>query len=343
MDPLVLKCTYIEGLQQFVLEELKSFKDVRIMARSTIAVYIECPPDYEISQLKSLRSVISVYLIQRDTKYNPKYISNHKSVLGSLVAWVTEGSKDTFKTYRLSCAGGDSSEVVEIRDYIQEHFKLVPVEDADLEVYIGKVEEVWEIGVRTTARPLSVRDYRVEHIQGGLNPTVAYAMNRLCRLDAVSSYLNVCSGSGILLIEAGLSNSKLKLVGFDINTKANTAAVRNIKKAGLIQSVEIKTADLKELPNLGMFDVIVADLPFGMQIGKDINLESFYSSFVDYCVARLNPGGRIVVYTTEHVLLQQLLDQSVLRITQSFDLKIVTSVQSYIYPRIMVCEFKKSL
>lgn len=213
-------------------------------------------------------------------------------------------------------------------------------EEADLEIYIGKVDVLWEVGVRISSRPLTSRDYRIENIKGGLNSTIAYAMNSYGNLISAQSYLNTFSGSGTLLIEAGLLNKNLRLVGFDSNGKSNALAIINIKKAGLIKSIVLKTSDILKIPDFGKFDVIASDLPFGMQISKDQDLEVLYKSFVRYSEKFLNPQGRLVVYTTEHQLLRQILKSSKFSITQTLDLKVSTIVGAYITPKVFVCEIK---
>ena len=247
---------------------------------------------------------------------------------------------------------------MEIQNYIINTYKLNKAEEADVEIYISKPNDLWELSVRLTARPLSLRDYRVANIKGGLNPTVAHAMNTFCNIGVKSnssstsfpyglpvSYLNVFSGSGTLLIEAGLealkSNPNLKLVGFDIDGKSNALAIQNIKKADLIKQIHLKTADIYNKPHLGKFDIIVSDLPFGMQISSKENIDNLYQTFVTYCEETLTKDGVMVAYTTEHKTLQRILESSNFNITKTLDLVISTGVvNTYLYPRIFVCKFK---
>jgi 23S rRNA G2445 N2-methylase RlmL len=178
----------------------------------------------------------------------------------------------------------------------------------------------------------------VEHIKGGINPTVAYAMNSFCDLERSHSYLNVCSGSATLLIEAAGINKNLKLLGFDNNNKHNSQAIQNIKKAGLITLIQIKSADVFDSPDFGMFDVITSDLPFGMQISKDEDLKKLYKAFVTYCEDKLNKEGTLAVYTSEWQLLKDILEKSKFAIIKTLNFKLSTSVGSYIYPKAFVCK-----
>ena len=333
-----LKLTFIPGLKDIVLNEIADYVNLRVIETGEQEVYLDFIP--EIETLKKLRSILNVYVVKRSDTLHPLYISNHKSVLGDLIEMVVRGNEKMFRTFKLSCAGDDSKEVSDIKKFITTTYKVTVAEDADLEIYIGKIGDLWEMGVRLTTRPLSLREYKVANIKGGLNPTIAYAMNTFCDLDKAESYLNIFSGSATLLIEAGLSNPSIKLLGFDINGKTNASAVENIKKAGLIKSIQLRTADIFGKPALGIVDVIASDLPFGMQISKGEDLEKLYGCFLEYCGETLNTKGVLVMYTTEHELLTKLLRSSKFTTEKVLDLKISTSVGGYIYPKIFVCKFK---
>lgn len=360
--------------------------------------------------LLSLKSVVNVFLVQRGEKLHPLHINNHKSILGDMVETVlllekdhteksSEGSllkrksasqeKSAFKTFKLRCAGSDSPEVQSIQKYISETFRLQAVNavnradtetsgsntGVDLDIYIHRPDAIWEVGVRLTPRPLSVRDYKIEHIKGGINPTVAYTMNTfaflhmilqtkptnlmpLPSLNHVSndaqrtdfSYLNICSGSATLLIEAYLQSRATNIsmsghfLGFDIDKKTNSQAIHNIQNAGLIRDIQIKTADLLEKPDFGnegiKFDVITSDLPFGMQVGKGDDLDKLYKTFVEYATEKLKEDGVLVVYTTEVDTFGKALRGSAFTIDKTASLKLTTSVGSIIQPKIFVCSRK---
>ena len=91
-------------------------------------------------------------------------------------------------------------------------------------------------------------------------------------------------------------------------------------------------------PDFGTFDVITADLPFGMQISKDEDLEKLYKTFTAYCEEKLNKEGTLVAYTSEWQLLKDILEKSKFAIIKTLDFKLSTSVGSYIYPKAFVCK-----
>ena len=334
-----IKLSYIVGLKPVVLKELKQL-NFQILDEIDESTFVSFSDDL-FSKIKHLRSVARAYVVLQSDKYHPAYLSKHKSVLGSLIGIVVEGDKKAFKSFRINCAGSDSSEVRSIAKYVQETYELEEREEADLKIHIIKPEDIWEIGIQITPRPLSVRDYKVVNMSGDMDPTIAYSVNSFCNLDQASSYLNVFSGSSTLLIEAGQSFPNMdKLVGFDNNKKHLSLSVQNIKKAGLIKRIELREADIFDKPDFGKFDAIASDLPFGMLISKNEDLEKLYKTFVEYCEKKLELRGRLVVYTSEHELIESILLKSHLKIIQSLQLKLITNANAYLRPKIIVCELK---
>lgn len=336
---LKIKLAFITGLQQIVADEVSRYPDMRILSKEIDCLYLDLPQKY-LDTLR-LKSISRAFVVVQDSRYNPTYISKHKSIIGELVDMVISTDKKNFKSFKIICAGSDSPEVRSIVRYIQEEYDLIEKEEADIKIHIIKPDDVWEIGVQLTARPLSLRDYKVRHMNGAMDTTIAYAMNSLCELERKESYLNAFSGSATLLIEAGQNFPNLKkLVGFD-NTKEHISlAMQNIKKSGLIKRIQIYEKDIFDKPDLGKFDCIVADLPFGMAISKDENLENLYQCFIEYSEKNLNNNGVLAIYTSENELLEKLLLKSHFSITKTIQLKFITSVNAYLRPKIFICKLK---
>lgn len=334
---LLIKLSYITGLKPVVLDELTQ-AGFEIAGEAEDSLFVPFSEE-SISEVKKLRSVARAYLVLQGEMYHPAFISNHKSVLGELVDIVSR--HDVFKTFKISCAGSESREVRSIAAYVQDTYKLREADEADLKIHIIKLGDVWEVGMQITTRPLSVRQYRAVNMSGAMDPTIAYAVNTFCNLDSARSYLNVFSGSGTLLIEAAQRYPAIeRFLGFDNDKKHLSLSIQNIQKAGLIQKVQVKEADIFERPEFGTFDAITSDLPFGMVIAKDEDLRKLYTAFVRYCEGALNPGGRLVVYTSEHKLFESVLAQSAFAVAESLQLKFMTNVDAYLKPKIFVCELK---
>jgi len=336
---LKIKLDFITGLKKVVLKELSQFTDSHIVQEEGDSIYLDFTQN--IAQVSELRSVLRAYIVVQNPTYTPRYISRHKSILDNLLSIVTKDKDREFKTFKIICAGSGSPEVRSIAKYIQKTYGLIEKINADVKIYIIKLNIVWEIGVQITPRPLSLRDYKARNMIGAMNPTIAYAINSLCELENANSYLNIFSGSATLLIEAGQCYQHLKqLVGFDNNKKNISLAIQNIKKAGLIKRIELKEKDIFNNPDVGKFDVITSDLPFGMSISKNEDLESLYRYFIEYCQRILNDGGKLVIYTSKHEILKRIILESKFKIIKRLELKIVTSVGAYLRPKIFVCKLK---
>lgn len=334
-----VKLSYITGLRSVVLKELQQF-NFHILDEIEDSVFIQFSEDV-IPEIKRLKSVARAFVVLRGDKHHPSYISKHKSILGSLVDVVIKNNKKDFRSFKINCAGSESPEVRSISQYIQERYDLKEKKEADLKIHIIKSEDVWEVGVQVSPRPLSVRDYKVVNMSGAMDPTIAHAVNSFCNLEKAHSYLNIFSGSATLLIEAAQSFPNLeKLVGFDNDKKRLSLSIQNVKKVGLIKKIYIKEANIFNKPDFGKFDTIVSDLPFGMAISKNENLEKLYEAFVEYCEDKLEPRGRLALYTSEYELIEPILLKSSFKIVQSLQLKFITNVDAYLRPKIIICKFK---
>ncbi len=337
---LEIKLAFIIGLRNIVSDEISRYADLHIIKKETDLFYLDFLQD--LTTVKHLRSVARAYVIVQNSKYNPSYISNHKSILGGLIDIVIRNeSNDAFKTFKISCAGSESKEVRGIAEYIQRTYGLVEKEDADIKIHIVKYDEIWEVGVQITPRPMSLRDYKLMNMSGAMDPTIAFAVNSLCGLDKANSYLNIFSGSATLLIEAAQCYPNIeRFVGFDNDKKRISLAIQNIKKAGLMKRIQLKQKDIFDKPDLGKSDAITSDLPFGMAISKNEDLNNLYQYFVDYCQETLNKDGNLVIYTSEHQVLERIILNSKFKIIETLDLNFITSVNSYLRPKIFVCGFK---
>ncbi len=334
---LEIKLAYTTGLREIVLNELDPHPIFTLLREGEDCLYLAAG-EGTFPLVKQLRSVSRAYAVFQSEKYHPAYLANHKSIIGELIEVVRGGGEENFSTFKITCAGADSPEVRDMAKYVAHTFKLTEAEEADLKIHIIKLGDIWELGAQITARPLSSRAYRARHMSGAMDPTVAYAMNSLCGLEDARSYLNIFSGSGTLLIEAGLSYPKLeRLVGFDQDKKHLTLAIQNIKAAGLIRKAEVKEANIYTAPDLGTFDVIAADLPFGMVISRDEDLRKLYRAFLQYAECALKPGGRLAMYTSEYKILEGLLSESKFQILETLNIKSMTAVNAYLSTKILIC------
>ena len=75
-----------------------------------------------------------------------------------------------------------------------------------------------------------------------------------------------------------------------------------------------------------------------MSMSKNEDLENLYQCFIEYCERTLNPNGKMVVYTNKHEILKRIILKSKFKIVKTLELKFITSVNSYLCPRIFVCQ-----
>ena len=333
------KLEFIEGGIIYVKQELNNLllSDFIIKEESKF-MYLEKNPKIKIDIIKNLRTITKAYSVLESPKLTPKYIAKNKSILGNLVKEIIE--LDEFDTFFIQCAGDDTPEIKSILRYISQEFKLeYDNNNPDLKIHIIKIKDLWEIGVQITTRPLSTRSYRISHISGALNPTIASGMNLLADIQSAKSYLNPFSGSGTFLIEALISNPNLQeIIGFDIDKSALTASIQNIKEAGFIRKIKIKSLDITDNLDLGKFDIITADLPFGMVISKHTNLEDLYQKFIELSKNHLAKNGKMIAITSEIDLFRKTIQKSKLKIIKEISLKQFTSVNSYLKTSIFLCK-----
>lgn len=334
-----IKITYIEGLGGIVEKEISNSTTLRGLRTDNGSIYAEYCEDLE--QLFLLRSPTKIFLVSRDKRFNPGYISRHKAILGNLISKILQKNKKFFKTFSVSAAGSNTPEIKKLISYVKETFDLENKEKGDLKIHIAKNYDDWEVGVEISPRPLSVRSYRAKNMSGAMNPTTAYALNSLCITEKVESYLNVFCGSATLLIEVANEHKNLKkITGFDNNKKTISLAIQNIKKADLIRNVDVKFGDIFEKPNLGKFDVVTADLPFGMKISKGQDLLEVYSAFLSYSAIVLNRGGTLGLYTPKEETIEKALAGSGFVVIKKLPLKIITNVGAYLRPAIYICKLQ---
>lgn len=73
------------------------------------------------------------------------------------------------------------------------------------------------------------------------------------------SVLDICTGSGILAIEAALTGAR-EVVAYDISPAAVACATRNAERTGI--AVDVRLGTLEDARRAGPFDVVVSNPPY---------------------------------------------------------------------------------
>ena len=333
-----LEC--VEGASWFVTRELEmKGLTTTIVETTDRAVYLN-GKELTRELVTSLQTVTKVSFVIQHPEYSPKYLTKHKSLIREALSILDE-TMDDFESFQVKCAGDDTPQVQSIIRYLSQELAIPHDTDSpDLKIQIIKLSEtLWELAIQLTPRPLSARAYKISHLSGALNPTIAHGMNLLAGVERKTSLLNPCCGSATLLIEALHCNPEIQTaIGFDIEREALSASLDNIKQAGLIRKIDIQALDLMEpLPFTEKFDAILSDLPFGMMISKHFDLEALYTRYVEAAEEYLTPDGALVTITSEAQLFRDIIKHSTLRIAKQIPLRQMTAAGDYMETTVFLC------
>lgn len=265
----------------------------------------------------------AVYRELRFAVPRPKALLGDAAVkrLTAAVTEVARAARPAMRTFRLAAAGADSAVfrrlagAVEVATSLRED-RL----DGQLLIRVRPYREGqaggWEVLIRLTPRPLSTRAWRVCNRPGGLNATVAVALNEMLGLDPEGAYLNLMCGSGTLLVERALAGPHGRLVGVDIEQAALECSATNLAAAGIGQAAELVCADVNEPALLQRlrdassgaagFTAVAVDVPWGDAVGSheaNLGLHGAVSRLAAGLLAR---GGRCGVVSHEIRLLSQV-------------------------------------
>ncbi len=268
----------------------------------------------ELERILQLNTVFNAYRVLSFAVNRPKSLLAHEH-FSQLVATVQELRQSlpptAFDNFGLSAAGADSLVFQELIRQLEAALSL-PFEaeavDLLLRVRPAPRGSGWEILIRLTPRPLSVRSWRVADMKGALNAAVAHAMVRLTRPQPTDCFLNLACGSGTLLIERLLAAPARRLIGCDIDPGALQYAERNLKAAQLQAVVELQPWDARSL-NLppASVNAICADLPFGIAVGAHEQNVAHYPQILAEAARVAKAQSRFVLMTQEVTLMEGLL------------------------------------
>lgn len=300
----------LEDVARRELEELASRLRVApgAVAVGTGALRLAWPAPLEA--LHALRTVDTVARAWSFPVQRPRALLGDEALRG-LRAGVEElvrGSERPFSGLRMSAAGRDSSVLQRLADELADAAD-VPVdgERGDLVVRVRRGPHGgWEVLVRTTPRPLSVRDWRVCDRPGGLDATVAAAAVRLAGVRAGARVLAAMAGSGTLLVERGLAGPAAALDAFDVDHEAVACARANVGAAGLrarAWRADVRATGLEA----GSYDLVLVDPPWGDAVGSHATNAELYAAMLDELARVAARGARLVLVTHEVRLTRRLL------------------------------------
>lgn len=169
----------------------------------------------------------------------------------------------------------------------------------------------WEALVRLSPKPLSARAWRVCNLPGALHATVASAIARLAGPRPDERVLNLACGSATLLIERLALGPAAVAVGLDVAPSSLDCATANLRAARFSGTVRLLQGDAASLPfPEAAFDTAVADLPYGMLVGRPEANVDLYPAALAETARVVVPGGGFVAVTASARLFERAMDRS---------------------------------
>lgn len=305
--------------------------------------------------LFSLRSAIAIYAAHRFEIPRPKAFLGHQHFrrLTSILRAAMRGWNLRHARLGIGAAGAQSPVMQRLQAELARAF------DIDLAAPAGEMNDpqnkgelflrlarspdrmAWEALLRLGPRPLSKRAWRKINVPGALNATVAYAMTQIARRDKSERVLNLCCGSGTILVEHALGKTKDRLFGVDNSAKMLHIAKRHFLASGTAWQISLLQADAGclALPSRS-FDRIYADLPFGGHIGSHADNLRLYPNLLAEAARIAKPDATLILLTHELKLLRECIARSNWR--QACKMPEIKITLSGLHPRIFVLEQKST-
>jgi 23S rRNA G2445 N2-methylase RlmL len=256
----------IEGLEPIAQDEIARAGGRPLSAQRGV-IRFACSG--EARKLLALKTVLSVYAARTFNVPRPKALLGDQH-LRALLALIDEAmaiaGREKYRTFMLGAAGADSAVMQRIKTEITRHTRLKEAaEEGDFLMRLlpspasggGAGGEGWLALVRISPQPLGTRAWRECVTPGALQATVAHAMAGLSNPKPNDIVLNVCCGSGTLLIERGVLAPAQRLIGCDINAQSLACAERNVStwRAG---GAELYDWDAARLPRICRLAIVSA-------------------------------------------------------------------------------------
>ncbi len=225
-----------------------------------------------LSRLLRLRTAVAAYLLVSVPGRRPSTLLGDSTLFDQVELVRGLHPPGSFGSFRLSAPGKQSAALRRLREELSRRTGLADdPDDGELLLRIRRspgTMDGWDLLTRLSPRPLSTRRWRVHHLPGALNATIAAAMVDMSRPRRADRVLNLMCGSGTLLVERFARGRPALAVGCDLDPAALAGARRNLESAGLAGAVALARMDATALGVAdGRVDVLLADLPYATPHG----------------------------------------------------------------------------
>ena len=338
-----LEC--IPGLEAFARDELNSYGSTFLHSLETLRPgFLRFRFGGDSRLLLTLRSVIAVYGVHRFEVPRPKALLGHQH-LTRLTDILRAAMRDwTLQNPRLGigAAGANSRVIIRLKEELACLLDVELAAENKGELYLRLARPVdraaWEVLVRLGPRPLSKRDWRVINVPGALNATVAYIMTQIRPRDAQDRVLNLCCGSGTILVEHALSRTSGQLLAVDYSANMLSAAKHNLCASATKHRITLLHADAGHTPLPSRaIDRIYADLPFGGHVGSHADNLRLYPALLRESFRVSKPDAVMILLTHEVNLLRNCIAQSDWRAISETKITL-----SGLHPRLFVLKRKST-
>ncbi|NLE31050.1 methyltransferase [Candidatus Dojkabacteria bacterium] len=160
---------------------------------------------------------------------------------------------------------------------------------------------------------LSKREWRVEFVSAGINPSLAYILCMIANLDKDNILLDPFCGSSVIPITAIKYFDIKRVICTDISGNAIDASKKNFKATNIDESkYKIFRNDiLNSKISKRNVDRILSNLPFGIRVGDHESNREIYKSLEQLAKKVLRKKGLIVLLTQEKVLLREVFSKDI--------------------------------
>ena len=117
---------------------------------------------------------------------------------------------------------------------------------------------------------LSKRDWRIEYVSAGINPSLAYILCMVADLSKEDIVYDPFCGAGVIPITALKHFNVKRVICSDISGKAVEKSEINFNTAGIDKNrYRLFRSDIRDIRlNKRNADKIVSNLPFGIRVGE---------------------------------------------------------------------------
>jgi tRNA (guanine6-N2)-methyltransferase len=307
----------IPGLEEFAIQEIlqrfpRATEPERLPREGRLGLRIAA----DLKRLNQLRSVVAVHAVELFDLPRPKALLGHQNLerlLGVARGILSAYPAGAFSTFRISAAGADSPVFTRLKAEIATQLGLTNNDrEGDLLFTVRRPppgQSGWEVLIRTSPRPLAARSWRVCDLPGALNASVAHVMITLAKPRDDDVFVNICCGSGTLMIERLNVGPAKSVIGYDVDQRALDCARENLKASGQGGEAQLVLHDARHLPlPSSSVQTIVADLPYAMLVGSGVENRIAYPEILKEAARVAQPDASFVLITTQRQLMAETLE-----------------------------------